>query len=224
MLTSALLVLALLTGQGAAAQSSPLTDLRAAHALACDLDDRACLTQELALRRAADQGVRQDELLNLDCHDRHGAAATPEQCQAIWKEVDADNLPRVKAILDRHGWPTGASEFQEAIWLIVQHAPDEGGGTELRERWLPDVRDAYQRGELSEFDYTAMADRISMDRTGLQIYGTHRPCRDGAFDRTSVESAEAVEAARSELGMDIRWAELLPFYDQKCAAEASIPG
>ncbi|MGV9008698.1 DUF6624 domain-containing protein [Brevundimonas sp.] len=224
MLASGLLALALLTGQEATTRSSPLMDLQAARALACDLDDRPCLTQELALRRSADQGVRQDELLNLDCHARHGAAATPEQCQTIWKEVDADNLPRVKAILDRHGWPTGSSDFQEAIWLIVQHAPDADGGTELRERWLPDVRAAYQRDGLSEFDYTAMVDRISMARTGLQIYGTHRPCRDGAFDRTSVQSAEAVEAARAELGMDIRWAELLPFYDQKCAVEASIPG
>lgn len=69
-----------------------------------------------------------------------------------------------------------------------------------------------------------MVDRVSMARTGQQIYGTHRPCRDGAVDRSSVESAEAVEAAWAELGLDIRWAELLPFYDQKCAAEASIPG
>ncbi len=223
MLASALLTLALLTGQQAATPSSPLTNLRAAQALACDLNDRPCLIEELALRRAADQGVRQDALLNLDCHARYGVSATPEQCQSIWAEVDADNLPRVEAILDRHGWPTGSSDFQEAIWLIVQHAPDEGG-TALRERWLPDVRAAYQRGELSAFDYTAMVDRVSMVRTGLQVYGTHRPCRDGAFDRTSVQSAEAVEAARAELGLDIRWSELLPFYDQKCAAEASIPG
>lgn len=223
MLAPALLALALITGQDAVAPTSPLHSLRAAHALACDLDDRECLIQELALRRAADQGVRQDALLNLDCRARHGPAGTSEQCQMIWKEVDADNLLRVEAILDRHGWPTGSSDFQEAIWLIVQHAPDEGG-TALRERWLPDVRTAYQRGELSAFDYTAMVDRVSMARIGLQIYGTHRPCRDGAFDRTSVQSAEAVEAARAELGLDIRWAELLPFYDQKCAAEASIPG
>ena len=224
MLAPAFLALVLMTGQDAPAPTSPLNNLRAAHALACDLDDRECLIQELAFRRAADQGVRQDALLNLDCHARHGTTATPEQCQTIWTEVDADNLPRVKAILDRHGWPTGRTDFQEAIWLIVQHAPDEGGGTALRERWLPDVRAAYQRGELSAFDYTAMVDRVSMARTGLQIYGTHRPCRHGAFDRSSVETAEAVEAARAELGLDIRWAELLPFYDQKCAAEASIPG
>lgn len=220
MLAPALLALALVTGQDAPAPTSPLNNLRAAHALACDLEDRDCLIQELALRRVADQGVRQDVLLNLDCLARHGIAATPEQCQAIWKEVDADNLPRVEAILDRHGWPTGRSDFQEAIWLIVQHSSDEGGGTALRERWLPDVRAAYQRGELSDFDYTAMVDRVSMARTGLQIYGTHSPCRDGAFDRTSVDSAEAVEAARAELGMDIRYVELLSFYDQLCAAEA----
>ena len=224
MLASALLAVALLAQQEAPGPTSPLASLHAAHALACSLDDRDCLVQELGFRRAADQGVRQDALLNLDCQARYGAAATPHQCQAIWKEVDADNLPRVEAILDRHGWPTGSSDFQKAIWLIVQHAPDEGGGTELRERWLPDVRAAYQRGELSAFDYSAMVDRVSMARTGLQVYGTHRPCRDGAFDRSSVDSAEAVEAARAELGMDIRWAELLPFYDQKCAAEASIPG
>lgn len=224
MLAPALLALALVTGQDAPSPTSPLTNLRAAHTLACDLDDRECLVQELSLRRAADQGVRQDALLNLDCYARYGAAATPEQCQAIWTEVDTDNLPRVKAILDRHGWPTWAPQFQEAVWLIVQHAPDEDGGTALRERWLPDVRAAYQRGELSAFNYTAMADRVSMSRTGVQIYGTHRPCRDGAFDRSSVESAEAVEAARAELTMDIRWSELLPFYDRQCAAEASIPG
>jgi hypothetical protein len=209
--------------QQPAEASSPLADIEAARAMACDLDDRPCLIQELALRRSADQGVRHDDLRNADCHARHGASATPEQCWAIWSEIDADNLPRVKAILDRHGWPTWAPEFQGAVWLIVQHAPDQSGGTELRERWLPDVRAAYQRGELTEFNYTAMADRISMARTGLQIYGTHRPCRNGAFDRTSVQSAEAVEAARAELGLDIRYAELLPFYDEKCAAEASGP-
>jgi hypothetical protein len=122
---------------------------------------------------------------------------------------DGFHQARLKAIIDRHGWP-GKSLVGEdgarSAWLLVQHAD---GDLAFQERCLSLMREA-PAGEVSPQNIAYLTDRVLVNEGCQQCYGTQlgedfspRPI----YDRSTVDLrreavglpplAEYVEAARA---------------------------
>ena len=82
--------------------------------------------------------------------------------------TDSTNLQRVKAILQRYGYPGKSlvgEPTNEAAWLVVQHSNDI-------KPYLPLIKKAAGQGELPFYLYAQMLDRQLMREGKMQLYGT----------------------------------------------------
>lgn len=203
-----------------AAQSpppAPFDFIAQAARMNCSVSDDDCLGREFALRQKADQGVRRASAAELGCTD-----ADRDCLSAAWSRVDDDNLARLQAVVTARGWPPLDGEAASGAWLIAQHAdpaPDSADRA-FRDRVLPMVAGEVRAGRLRPADYARMIDRNALADGGLQPFGTNQPCRDGRFDRTSIDSVEEVDRRRRGIGMDIMLWEELPLLDGACERRA----
>lgn len=198
--------------------NDPLSLQKQAEGLACPVQDDACLEEEFRLRGAADQAVRRSDAAGLGC------AALDQACMAAaWLRIDQPNRARLKGVLDARGWPPLGGEGAVGAWAILQHMPPaDEEALSLRERTAPLILNEVRAGRLQPDHYARLADRNAMARGARQPFGTLRPCRDGAFDRSSIDNVAAVDARRRDIGMDILLSESLRLYDHLCRQE-SLP-
>lgn len=127
-----------------------------------------------------------------------------------------------RSIVTARGWPPLKGEAAQGAWLIAQHAnPSPGSPSRaFRDMVLPMVRSEVRAGRLMPQDYARMVDRNALAEGQHQPFGTNRPCRDGRFDRSSIDSVDAVDQRRREIGMDILLRESLSLFDSLCEREA----
>lgn len=192
---------------------APFDFIEQATQLNCSMSDDECLGQEFALRQKADQGTRRASAGDLGCTD------VDRDClSAAWDRVDDDNLARLRAIVTARGWPPLEGEAARGAWLIAQHADPSptGAGRGFRDLVLPMVWAEVTEGRLKPEDYARMVDRNALADGERQPFGTNQPCRDGKFDRTSIDSIEAVDQRRREIGMDIMLWESLSLWNSFC--------
>jgi len=190
---------------------------RQAEALACSIQDDACLVEEFRLRGAADQAVRRSDPAALGC------TASDLAClAAAWLRIDKPNQSRLTAVMEARGWPPLAGEAAVGAWSVLQHLPSADNETlALRERAAPLILAEVRAGRLQPDHYARLADRNAMARGASQPFGTLRPCRDGAFDQSSIDDVAAVDARRRDIGMDILLSESLRLYDHLCRQESA---
>lgn len=193
--------------------TAPFGFVEQAHRLSCSTSDDECLGREFAIRLQADQGVRRASAADLGCTDED-----IECISSAWRRVDDDNYARLHAIVAARGWPPLQGDGARGAWLIAQHADPAPGGAErdFRDLVLPMVWGEVTAGRLEPVDYARMIDRNALADGKLQPYGSNQPCRDGKFDRTSIESVEVVDQRRREIGMDIMLSEELSLWDSYC--------
>lgn len=198
------------------AQSPPLAPfdfIKQATQLNCSMSDDECLGREFTLREKADQGARRASASDLGC------AEIDQVClSAAWSRVDDDNLSRLQAIVSARGWPPLEGEAARGAWLIAQHADPSPAGSEraFRDLVIPMVWVEVAAGRLKPADYARMIDRNALADGKHQPFGTNQPCRDGEFDRTSIDSVEEVDQRRQQIGMDIMLWQSLPLWDRNC--------
>jgi hypothetical protein len=207
-----LVLLALFSGHGPAL--TPFELIEEATQLNCPASDDPCLGREFALRGRADQSLRRASAADLGCAD------ADEQCVSeAWSRVDADNLARLKSIVGVRGWPSFEGEAARGAWLIAQHADPSPSGPDraFRDLVLPMIWEEVSAGRLEPQDYARMIDRNALADGEHQPFGTNQACREGRFDRASVDSVEEVDRRRREIGMDIMLSESLSLWDSFCA-------
>lgn len=211
-----LFLLALLTTQSS---PSPYSSLEQANRLACQMSDDECLNREFVLRKDADQAVRRASDDELGCREGELICLS-----AAWNRVDDDNFARLRAIVTTRGWPPLTGEAAQGAWLIAQHAdPSPGSGERsFRDLVLPMVLSEVRAGRLMPEDYARMVDRNALAQGDHQPFGTNRPCRDGKFDRSSIDTVDAVDLRRREIGMDIMLWESISLFDSLCEREAAV--
>lgn len=195
------------------ASPTPLSLIEQANELKCSISDMACLSREFTLRGQADQESRRASAADLGCADLDQACMS-----AAWSRVDDDNLSRLKSIVSAQGWPELDGEAARGAWLIAQHADPSPDGPDraFRDAVIPMVQAEVVAGRLAPSDYARMVDRNALADGQLQPYGSNQPCRDGQFDRTTIDSVEQVDERRREIGMDIMLWETLPLWDRSC--------
>lgn len=138
---------------------------------------------------------------NADQDVRKRALADPknEVLQAEWKTVDANNLARLEAILDRYGWPTTAMVGKDGVsaaWTLSQH-----GDPEFLHRVLPMMKKSVDRGDLPGAFYATSLDRVRVQDKQKQVYGSQFNTSDGKCEPLPIEDPEHVDARRKAIGL-----------------------
>jgi hypothetical protein len=114
---------------------------------------------------------------------------------------DAENLRKIKAILDRHGWlgpDQVGSKASEAIFLVIQHAD-----IETQEKYLPMMRIAVKEKKARGSSLAMLEDRVRMRRGKKQIYGTQLKTNPQShkYELSPLEDPKNVDKRRAEVGL-----------------------
>ena len=116
------------------------------------------------------------------------------------EEVDKQNEPPLREIIDKYGVPTismvGAKAARGFV-LMVQHQ-----SAEFRRRILPGLKANVDRGEADAEGYAMVYDRFARNEGRKQKYGTQLECNaNGTMAEAPLEDPGAVNQRRAELGM-----------------------
>ena len=133
----------------------------------CAMASAAAQNLDSLLRnvRESDQSARlaMIELTRSDQLDIDAVLAA----QTKIEEVDSTNQVIVARLLDS-GWPQGLSEeANNAIWLVIDHAP-----IDYQLRYMPLIKEQVATGAISKSDYATLFDRVCMRQGAPQRYGT----------------------------------------------------
>jgi tetratricopeptide (TPR) repeat protein len=102
---------------------------------------------------------------------------TPGIRDSLWRlqdAIDSANLIKVIDIFDKYGYPGDSlvgSDCSDIAWLVIQHA-----GLEYQEKYLPLIKEAGDRKQLSWVYVAYLIDRIEMRNGRPQIYGSQLNC------------------------------------------------
>lgn len=118
------------------------------------------------------------------------AAKRMERC-------DKQNQKIVFKMLDKRGVPENLSnEAFNSIWLVVQHSD-----TEHIEKYLPILRQAADRGGISQIELTTMEDRLRVYKRTAQIYGSQTIDTGNTIYFYPIAELENLDSRRAEIGM-----------------------
>ena len=123
---------------------------------------------------------------------------------AFWdvqREIDADNLARIEAIIEARGWP-GESEAgvdgARTVFLVIQHAP-----LETQERYLPLLEAAVSEGEAEPWQLAMLTDRVLVRKGLPQRYGTQYRIDPETGEKVyePIEDPEGLAERRAAIGL-----------------------
>jgi uncharacterized protein DUF6624 len=134
--------------------------------------------------------------------------ADPKALEAAaqrWSEIKQRNTTRLKAIINRNGWPSRAmvgDRAAHAAFLVVQHSDHD---REFQKTCLPMLQAAGRRGEIELWQIAFLTDMILVAEGKKQLYGTQfDPCEHSPDDPDSpcaIEDPERLEPRRKEMGL-----------------------
>jgi hypothetical protein len=162
------------------------------------------LRDELLRRVDEDQAARKELM---EWYNKNGpgpVAVGKDLPPAItrMRKVDRDNTRRMKAIVDKHGWP-GKSLVGEdgafSAWLLVQHADHDFA---FQKRCLPLLREAVRKGEAAPHNLAYLTDRVLVGEGKKQLYGTQLRTVRGKVVPTPIEDEAHVDQRRKEAGLE----------------------
>ena len=126
------------------------------------------LTQQLDSIYVEDQKYRQQIS---EIKAKYGWDSKEMSAQwAIINRVDAENLVKVKAILEKHGWlgeDIVGSDGNSALFLVIQHSD-----LKTQEKYLPMMREAVKNKKASSRSLALLEDRVALGQGKRQIYGS----------------------------------------------------
>ncbi|MFO0876258.1 MAG: DUF6624 domain-containing protein [Gemmataceae bacterium] len=128
--------------------------------------------------------------------DLKALAVLAEETRKLGK-VDAAHRVRLKAIVEKHGWPGKSlvgSDGAHAAWLLVQHADAD---RKFQAQCLR-LMEAAAPGEVAGKDIAYLTDRVLVGERKPQRYGTQL----GAdFKPLPIEDEKQVDVRRAALGL-----------------------
>lgn len=126
--------------------------------------------------------------------DPDAVAVITEETQRLAK-VDGVHLTRLKAIIEKHGWPGKTlvgEDGAQAAWMLAQHAD-----TKFQEKCLK-LMEAAPAGEVASTDLAYLTDRVLVSQKKAQKYGTQL----GAdMVPLLIEDEKQVDQRRGALGL-----------------------
>lgn len=159
------------------------------------------LRRELARRAANDQRVR-DALIGAT----GDAGVLGKQAAA----VERANLRWLKALVDKHGFPTVAQVGQEGFihaWLLIQHADSDPA---FQAAVLKALKPQLASGDLPRREFAMLTDRVLRSQGRPQRYGSQfTQAKDGNFVLEPTEDIAHVDQRRAAM-------DLMPLAAYRC--------
>jgi hypothetical protein len=122
--------------------------------------------------------------------------------QEIYEKNHIANEKKVKAILDKYGWPTKEMIGEQGNWTIcnvIQHSDNE-----VRIKYLPMMRKAVKDKKLEPRFLVRAEDRIATEKGDLQIYGGQMKYypETKSFNLWPVYDPVNIDKRRAEIGLE----------------------
>lgn len=140
------------------------------------------------------------ELFREDQAARHAVMAAENlETSARVEAIDLRSTARMKEIVEAHGWPGQSlvgKDGANAAWCLVQHADRD---VEFQKQCLPLIDRAVEAGEAEGAHYAYLYDRIAVNESRPQRYGTQYG-RDARPQ--PIEDEANVDARRSAVGLE----------------------
>jgi len=153
-----------------------------------------------------------------DVSDKYGWNSP--QMDSLWMmqtPLDSLNTIRVIEIMEEHGYPgkTLVGDQAGAAFMVIQHAD-----IEIQEKYLPVLKAAAEKDELSYRSLALLIDRVLMRQNKPQIYGSQlqRNTETGQYEFYYIEDEKNVNKRREEVGL-----EPLEEYAKRFGLEYTVP-
>ncbi len=122
----------------------------------------------------------------------------------LWKaasQADAENLAKVKAILDTRGWlgpEVVGADGNSALFLVIQHAD-----IATQEKYLPMMRAAVNAKKARASDLALLEDRVALREGRRQIYGSQIRLdpQTGQYELSPLADPDTVDQRRASVGL-----------------------
>ncbi len=121
------------------------------------------------------------------------------------QEMDAQNLVKVEAILQKYGWlgqDIIGANGNEALFLVIQHSTPT-----VMEKYLPIMKAAVLEKKAEATQLALLQDRVNMNQGKKQIYGSQVQSNSQNADGSEnwfiypIEDAQNVDKRRAEIGL-----------------------
>ena len=168
------------------------------------------LRNELLSRTGPDQDSRKAMIRWTREHGSNGVVDTTvlspeenahyEKLRGNVREIDSANTAWLKAVVEKHGWPTIALVGKDgagAAWLLVQHADRDP----KFQRQCLDRMASHPKDEVSQSNFAYLTDRVLLAEGKRQLYGTQCQSIDGKLKPKPIEDEANVDQRRSEVGL-----------------------
>lgn len=168
------------------------------------------LRRQLLAMAKADEAVR-------DAWNKAGMKIERGKNPAFMKvlAVDADNLRRLKPVIERDGFPTPAqvgTDGVEAAFILVQHADSDPA---FQSRVLPQLESLGKQRLVSGQQVAMLTDRVLRNQDKPQRYGSQFMTDDksAGMKLQPIDDIEHVDARRLDMGLP-------PLADYACVLSA----
>lgn len=126
-------------------------------------------------------------------------------------ENHEENLIQLEGLIQAYGWPEISAVGDDAAYAagnVINHAD-----LATRQRYLPLLTAACERGECDWSDYAHILDRTELELGNSQVYGTQMEMNEvtGHYEARSMVEPEKVDERRSAKGMEPIEAQLRRF-------------
>ncbi len=118
---------------------------------------------------------------------------------ALEEKNVSENTERLLELLDEYGWPTATQVTEYAAAgaaLIINHA-----SYELRSKYFPLLKEAFERGEAQPLRFAKMQDRLLVEEGKQQLYGTQIKFENLERTPYPIKEPEFVDKRRAEIGL-----------------------
>lgn len=125
-----------------------------------------------------------------------------KELQDHWNKVnrtDAENLFKVKFILDKYGWlgpEIIGQQGNTTLFLVIQHSNQE-----TQEKYLPMMREAVKKKKAEPRHLALLEDRVALAQGKKQIYGSQLSGIPGQYYLLPLEDPDNVDKRRAEVGL-----------------------
>jgi hypothetical protein len=148
--------------------------------------DLSQIESELAERVQVDQEMRKKGIEDPDYWD---------------EKVDLENTEALKKIVSAIGWPTISKVGERGennAWLLVQHADHD---VEFQKSCLNLMKQEVE-GEVSKRHIAYLEDRVRVNESKPQLYGTQFRQQTGEHKPLEIEDPESVNERRTQMGLE----------------------
>jgi len=145
-----------------------------------------------------------EELVRLGAEDQAAREGlTPEKLQdsvflMSMLRGDSARTRRLRAIVDRYGWPgqeSAGPEAANAAFLILQHSPEH----DFQKSMLPALERLAGEGAMPPADVAMLVDRVLVHEGKPQRYGTQFSFEDGELVMHPVEDEAGLDERRRQM-------------------------